>query len=975
MSTPDSLRWLKQPAFLNYGAAVLSVTAALAIARLLHSHYDYEPFAPFLCAVMFSAWFGGARPGLLAMAFSLLVFDYYLLIPTPPLEVEKDMPRLLVAALTALFIVWLSVAQRRATETLRENELRLRQITENIREVFWMAPPAMDEMLYVSPAYESIWGRSLESLRQRPQSFFEAIHAEDRAQATGIIKGQREQGFDIEYRVVRPDGTMRLIHDRGFPVKDASGRVSRIAGIAEDITERKKAHEALWRSERKLHEREEFYRILTENANDFIRVHDLDGRSSYASPSVLRLLGQEPAYLFEFAHPEDLKICQSWWQRVLAGSQERLFWRVRDRDGSWHWMETQGSLIQHDGRSHVMTVCRDVTERKKAEEALGRSERTLREREELYRMLTENANDFIRLHDLDGRSIYASPSVLRLYGQEPAQLFEFAHPEDLEICRQWWKRVLAGAQERIIWRIRDRDGASRWLETQGSLVQHDGRPHVMTVCRDVTEQKEAHEALRQREFDLAEAQRIAHIGSWVTDVATNAIRGSEELYRIFEVDGTFGDKNEIFWSMVHPDDRGRISQLIAEAETNGKPFEVEYRIKTRSGQQKHIRTVGHARTDAAGAVTARFGTSQDVTRQKEAEAALKQAEDRIRLVIDTIPTMAWSVRPDGVVDFVNRRWLDYTGLTLEEEIKKPTASVHPEDLPRVVENWLASKAAGKLSEDEMRLRRADGQYRWFLIRTAPLRDEHGNIVKWFGSSSDIEDRKEAEEALRRSKQQLRALGRRVESLQEEDRKRIAREIHDDLGAKLTALKMDLQWLERKLGEPDKRANNALLDRAVAATELANEAILTVQRLARELRPDVLDKLGLAAAFQFAGRELGERTGIVCTIQVPAEELSATAEQATALYRILQECLTNIVRHSRATRTDVQLSGDDRHLFMRVQDNGRGIEPAVIGDPQSLGLLGMRERVLLLGGEVSVKRAPEGGTVVAVLLPRLNGIKE
>src|SRR5713101_2471589 len=115
--------------------------------------------------------------------------------------------------------------------------------------------------------------------------------------------------------------------------------------------------------------------------------------------------------------------------------------------------------------------------------------------------------------------------------------------------------------------------------------------------------------------------------------------------------------------------------------------------------------------------------------------AKPHTEDFLRLVIDTIPTMAWSLGPDGLVDFVNQRWLDYTGLSLEQELEEPTRPIHPEDLPHVTEKWRADIAAGEPFEDEMRLRRADGEYRWFLVRTAPLRDEQGQIVKWYGTST------------------------------------------------------------------------------------------------------------------------------------------------------------------------------------------------------------------------------------------------
>ena len=136
----------------------------------------------------------------------------------------------------------------------------------------------------------------------------------------------------------------------------------------------------------------------------------------------------------------------------------------------------------------------------------------------------------------------------------------------------------------------------------------------------------------------------------------------------------------------------------------------------------------------------------EIAERKLAVESVRQAEDRTRLIIDTIPTMAWSLRPDGVVDFVNRRWVDYTGVSFQEAIREPNGIVHPEDRPRVLQNWLGDMAAGKPSEDEMRLRRGDGEYRWFLVRTVPLRDENGDIVKWYGTSSDIEDRKQAEMA-------------------------------------------------------------------------------------------------------------------------------------------------------------------------------------------------------------------------------------
>src|ERR1700730_16614712 len=149
---------------------------------------------------------------------------------------------------------------------------------------------------------------------------------------------------------------------------------------------------------------------------------------------------------------------------------------------------------------------------------------------------------------------------------------------------------------------------------------------------------------------------------------------------------------------------------------------------------------------------------------KRSEDALRKSEDGLRIVIDTIPAMAWSVLPDGVVDFLNQRWLEYAGVSLEQYIEAPTSAIHPDDTPRGWERCGAAMGAGEPYEDEMRLRRADGQYRWFLIRTVPLRDEQGSIIKWYGTSTDIEERKQAEDTLRRNQAFFAAEAQRIGGL-------------------------------------------------------------------------------------------------------------------------------------------------------------------------------------------------------------------
>src|SRR5882757_2918801 len=206
-------------------------------------------------------------------------------------------------------------------------------------------------------------------------------------------------------------------------------------------------------------------------------------------------------------------------------------------------------------------------------------------------------------------------------------------------------------------------------------------------------------------------------------------------------------------NVFHPDDR--LKEKWPSAMAAAEPFQTEARLRGTDGQYRWFLIRAMPLRDERGNIIKWYGLTCEIE-------DLKRAEDRIRLIIDALPTMVWTMEPNGAVDFVNQRWMDYMGLSLKEEMDEPTRPVHPEDLPRVLEKWRADMVAGEASEDEMRLRRADGEYRWFLVRTAPLRDEQGNILKWYGVSIDIEDRKRAEEAVKSSEREQRHIAAQLE---------------------------------------------------------------------------------------------------------------------------------------------------------------------------------------------------------------------
>jgi signal transduction histidine kinase len=226
---------------------------------------------------------------------------------------------------------------------------------------------------------------------------------------------------------------------------------------------------------------------------------------------------------------------------------------------------------------------------------------------------------------------------------------------------------------------------------------------------------------------------------------------------------------------------------------------------------------------------------------------------------------------------------------------------------------------------------------------------------------DITERKRAEEELRRSLDRLRALAARLQRAREEERTSVAREIHDQLGQALTAIKIDLSSVIRELPKDKKGRCESIL-------ELVDQTIQSVRRIASELRPAILDALGLVAAVEWAAEEFEVRTGIKCRLDLPQEDIVIEQERATALFRILQETLTNVVRHAHATEVNVRLAKEEGRLTLNIRDNGKGIDAEQLSFSRSLGILGMRERAWLLGGELDISGAPGKGTTVRVRIP-------
>jgi PAS domain S-box-containing protein len=356
---------------------------------------------------------------------------------------------------------------------------------------------------------------------------------------------------------------------------------------------------------------------------------------------------------------------------------------------------------------------------------------------------------------------------------------------------------------------------------------------------------------------------------------------------------------------------------------------------------------------------------------------LAHKNQELDAIVHTAPDIIFSRQSDGSRDYISGRFYDYTGAAAGSAVGLGWLEyMHADDRESSLAHWLRCAQSGEDYESEYRLRGVDGNYRWFRARAVPLRDPNGSILKWYGTCSDIHDSKLLEKSIRDSAielermvdirtAELRRLSGRLMTLQDEERRRIAREIHDGLGQELAAAKMILDGILSR--DPSSSVRGAAAD----ASQMVDRAIKQVRTISHLLHPPLLDEVGLVSALRWYLEGLSERSGIDIHLQVdPADLGRLKPELETAIFRIIQEALTNMFRHSGAHNGVVSLNETEGRIVVTVRDDGKGIEEPVAQlrpDSVGVGIGGMRQRVKELGGALRLANA-NPGTIVEVVVP-------
>ncbi len=690
---------------------------------------------------------------------------------------------------------------------------------------------------------------------------------------------------------------------------------------------------------------------------------------------------EEPDFWVAHLHPEDrertVAACRA---ATEAGRDHALEYRMVAADGRAVWLQDLVRVVT-DGAGRPVAlrgVMVDVTDRRRAEEELRRSE-------ERYRLLFEGSPQPMWIYDTGSlRFLAVNDAAVRLYGYAREEFLAMTiegirTPEDVPRVREL-VRGPRPAVHRVGRRVhRRKDGTPLPVDVVSFAVDFDGRPARLVLATDATEIARAEEERRLAEEERRRAEErfralVEHLPAIVYIDEPDPGRGglARPVYVSPQVETILGYSPEEWLSdpdlwlrVMHPADRERVREEDRRTEETGEPFDVEYRALTREGRTVWFHDVA-VPLEEAGERRRWMGVMLDVTARKAAEEELTERDAHLRLLLEEVPAVIWSVDPElrftsstgGGLSALGLRPGEVVGTTLEEffgtdDPAFPAIAAHRRAL------------AGEPVDYEL-----VWAGRSYHSHVEPLRGADGTVRGAVGVAIDLTDRNAAEEELRRSYEllrrtdaQRRELMARLVRAQEEERRRIAADIHDDAVQKMTAVGLRLEALARRVQGEEARELLARLQATVGTT------IGRLRTLLFELRPPALDRAGLADALREHLAQLRDEAGLSVHLEDRApgplpEEIKITA------YRIAQEALANVRKHAAARSVRVVLDALDGGLLVRVADDGAGFRPAEpsVAGPGHLGLESMRERAEQAGGWLQVRSRPGAGTTVEAWLP-------
>ena len=848
---------------------------------------------------------------------------------------------------------------------MRENQEHYRDLVENSLDLM-CTHDLHGVLLTVNLAAARTLGYEPSELINR--NLCEFLSPDVRAELDAYLAKLRDNGASSGFMRLRTKSGETRIWKFTNTVRTEGVEVPIVRGIAHDFTD-------ILQAQRALREGEERLRIATEVGRMYAWEWDPATDSVQRSSECAGILGLTSAAVesvgkdyLSLIHPDDRA---KLWTLATSLTPDEPTYRTEYRrfrtDGALLWLEESGRGKFDEAGKMVrligMTV--DVTERKQVEAELSASEERNRQfvRKSPIAMLVvrglEQKNELVneKFTDLFGYSKEDVPSV--------AQWWSLAYPDKEyreTVMQEWQARVAEAIKNHseitpMEAKVCCKDGSYRYIEFHFTSL---GETQLVSFV-DLTSRKQAEEQVRESQGQLS--RMVASAMDAIISVDDKQLivlfNGSAEKMFGCRADEAIGSSIDRFiparFRSEHHAHIRRFGEsgvanrgmgglgTVRGVRANGEEFPVEASISSiQVGGKKLFTTI-----------------VRDVSERFLAEEVLRESEERFRLVADTAPVLIWMSGTDKMCIFFNKGWLDFTGRSMEQEWGEGwTSGVHPDDLERCLGIYSSAFDSRVDFQMEYRLRRFDGQYRWIVDYGIPRFESNGIFCGYIGSCVDVTHRKLSETS-------LRELSGRLIHAQEEERARIARELHDDLSQRMALLQISLDQFQQQIPGLSSQSRQQLQSIKEVATEVSS----TIHDLSHQLHPFKLDALGLVAAVEGFCRELSDRHNL--KIQFVHRDIPGIPKDATlCLFRIVQEALRNVVKHSGAAEAKVELSVHGDRIDLCVSDSGAGFNPESAKGVAGLGLISMRERLRLVGGQLSVESVPSRGTQIRVRIPLL-----
>ncbi|HEY9596476.1 MAG TPA: PAS domain S-box protein [Cyanophyceae cyanobacterium] len=659
--------------------------------------------------------------------------------------------------------------RKQAEEALQQSEARYLAILEDQTELITRFLPD-GTLTFVNEAYCRYFGLKRENLigkRYEP-----VVFEQDREQVTQLVNSITIDNpvVMIENQVVVA-GEVRWTQWINRAIFNQQGCLVELQSVGRDISDLKRAEQALQESE-------ERYRQIVEIASEGIWVIDPQGNTTFVNPKILQMLGYSAEEmlgkpLFAFMDEQEQSLARVYLEHRRQGLKEQHEFKFRCKDGSQLWtIIATTPIFDRSGQfTGALGMISDITQRKQAEQAL-------RESEERFQEIASTINQLFFVRSLDsGQFLYISPAYEKIWGrtceslyQNPQSWMESVHPDDRDLVTGSVIQQFQGNSVSREYRIIRPDNSIRWILADISVVRDEtGKARrFVGIADDITERKQAEDALRKSEQALAEAQRIAHLGNWSFDILTQEISWSDEAFRIYGLDPSQPEPTyEQLLQQTHPDDRDLFQRNVGLAITQGKPYEHEIRIFLPNGSMRYTLGRGQAVADESGQVIKLLGTVQDISdacrqamQRKQAEEQLRESEEKFRQLAENIREVFFILSQTGEIIYISPAYEQVWGRRCESLYENPRSwleSVHPEDRQQIA-LALDRQIRHTTNFDEIyRIVRPDGQLRWIHARSFPV--QHHQSYRFVGIAEEITQSKLAQDALQQAKLEAEAANR------------------------------------------------------------------------------------------------------------------------------------------------------------------------------------------------------------------------